>query len=309
MASAKLKYLQITGVSHSGTTLLAFLLNAHDEIVSGGEMSPAAHVNPNFFSCSCRKEFTECEFYCDVEARVQQSVPEFRLDDWQTRFRVSGNRYLQKALVGNLMGARSEAVRDLLFNSVGPLKTELDNRTLRVESVARAAVELTGSSVYADTTKNPRRVAYLKNRPGLDIYLIHVLKDVRQGVVSSTKRGRGTVAEGAAAWKRGNLAAHQARRYVPDDHFMTIRYDEFARNPQETMDQISRLVGVNPCPIPENFFSAPHHIVGNNMRLSDGIGAVRSDDSWKSRLSDEDLIAVAKIAGKTNRLLGFDWPK
>ena len=43
------------------------------------------------------------------------------------------------------------------------------------------------------------------------------------------------------------------------------------------------------------------------MRLT-GIGEIREDRSWETKLSREDLATIAKIAGPTSRRLGYDWP-
>ena len=62
------KYVYVMGTSHSGSTLLAFLLNAHPEIVSIGETSPSLKRNKDrhLLPCSCGELIGECPFWNKV---------------------------------------------------------------------------------------------------------------------------------------------------------------------------------------------------------------------------------------------------
>ena len=50
-----------------------------------------------------------------------------------------------------------------------------------------------------------------------------------------------------------------------------------------------------------------NHIIGNSMRLK-GLGEIRQDLSWQTRLGGAELDVIARIAGPTSRHLGFAWP-
>jgi hypothetical protein len=66
-------------------------------------------------------------------------------------------------------------------------------------------------------------------------------------------------------------------------------------------------VGVTRGAGPDGFEGVDHHIIGNTMRLK-GIGEIREDRSWQTRLTRADLDLIARIAGSTSRRLGLDWP-
>jgi hypothetical protein len=53
----------VSGVGHSGSTLLGSLLNAHREVACVGEMTRMASAREKGIVCGCRTAIEECEFW------------------------------------------------------------------------------------------------------------------------------------------------------------------------------------------------------------------------------------------------------
>jgi hypothetical protein len=180
---------------------------------------------------------------------------------------------------------------------------------MRNAHMARSVLELLGKEVYVDAQKDSIRVKFLQESGLFDVRVIHLVRDVRGGSHSFMKHNALQDAAWAArAWKTQNMNADRARRYVAPGRWMRLRYDDVCADPQGTFDRIAGFVGVESAPLPANFYDAEHHIIGNSMRLG-GHGAVRLDESWKSKLSSEDLDIIARVAGSANRYFGHDWPQ
>jgi hypothetical protein len=97
------------------------------------------------------------------------------------------------------------------------------------------------------------------------------------------------------------------RRYVPQDSWLTLRYEDLCADPAGVMDRISDFMGVQRVSMPEGVRDHEQHIIGNPMRLK-ALGEIREDRSWQERLSPNDLAVIASIVGPTSRRFGYDWP-
>jgi hypothetical protein len=173
---------------------------------------------------------------------------------------------------------------------------------------AKATLDITGKKVFVDAQKDPIRVKFLAGIDGVDLRVIHLIRDVRAGAASYMKHsGRHDAERAARIWVTVNESAERARRYLSADRWLRIRYEDVCRDYQASIDTISDFVGVQRSEIPRGFFDLEHHIIGNRMRLK-RIDDVRLDESWKRRLSEKDLDIIARVGGRTNRYLGGDWP-
>jgi len=55
-----IRLVYIMAASHSGSTLLAMLLNSHPEICTVGELKATSLGDPDSYYCSCRNKIREC---------------------------------------------------------------------------------------------------------------------------------------------------------------------------------------------------------------------------------------------------------
>jgi len=313
MAPDKIAYVYVAGASFSGSTLLAFLLNAHPAMASVSEVCGVPNGHPDEerlrdYACSCGSPLLECRFYLELEHRIRESGSTFTLADWRTHFRASRFRPLDVALARPLGLATVERVRDRLAPLVPGFRRTIDEIARRNVAFARAVLEMTGKRVFVDAQKDPGRIRFLAGIDALDLRVVHLVRDVRGGAASYMKNNpRNDAARAARKWRRANVGAERARRYVASDRWLRVTYDDLCTDPRRVVDAIAAFAGVGDAPLPDDFRSSEHHIVGNRMRLT-GVRDIRRDESWKQRLTPADLGIVARIGGRTNRRFGFDWP-
>jgi hypothetical protein len=305
------RYVCMSGTGFSGTTLLSFLLNAHPDCASIGEATGLIDdVVVETYACSCGEPFLRCGFWKRVQERVRElgATTELYGHRWNTRFSVSSSHLLDVLLVRSLRSGFANRVRDRVVRWVPFVRRRLDEAGGASWAFARAALDVTGKSVFVDSAKDPQRAKMLSRVPDVDVRVIHVTRDVRANAASIMKREARAGAAGAARiWKRAHLEAQRVSRGLPADCWLRVTYGDLCRDPQGTMDRIADFLGVRRAPIPPDFRSVEHHIIGNPMRLS-STGEVREDLSWRERLSASDLAVIERIAGPLNRELGFDWP-
>jgi hypothetical protein len=312
MDSTKIPYLYITGASYSGSTLLAFLLDAHPQIVSVAEIGGLARgVVPEKYQCSCGTLLSRCPFFLELEQRINVLGSSFSLKDWQTIFRLSRYRLLDIPLVRPLRNVFLERIRDRLVPLFWPgYQRVVGVISQRNVHLAQAALEISGKRVFVDATKDSIRIKFLRDIEQLNLKVVHLVRDVRGAIVSIMKnRGIDDVARATRVWCNANMNSERAKRYVSSQQWLRIKYDELCTDTQGAVDRITDFLEVNRAPIPRDFYEGEHHILGNRMRRKGrGAGMVKLDEAWKEHLSKYDLDLIARIGGAANRYFGHDWP-
>lgn len=314
MTSGQIPYLSVIGASYTGSTLFAFLLNAHPQIFSMAQMWSGRSSSLNGggqYRCSCGMQLRHCPFFSELERRAD-SLGAGHLANWETHYRVSEYRWLDIFLARPLRNAFLEKVRDKMVPCWPGYRETVNNTSHRIVHVARASLEISGKEVFADTRKDAMRIRFLRDIEELDLKVIHLVRDVRGAVVSiikHTQRGRTPdVARAIRIWENANMNADRVKRYISPRQFLRLRYDQLCDDPQGTMDSIADFVGVRHATIPDDFYKTEHHIIGNAMRLKEGQGRVRQDNSWRDKLTHHELATIEQIGGAANRYFGHDWP-
>ena len=306
-----IRTLCMPGCGFTGSTLLGFLLNTHPECASiGAATGLIGSVDLEVYRCSCGSLFRECDFWRSVAIRTRElgrPVDVLRTGFWTTHFEPTSNRYLDAALIRSLRSDAANSARDAAVGWLPPLKRRLDAIGETNEVFARVVLELSGKSVFVDSARDHQRPKLLRKHSNLDVRVVHLIKDARANTASIMKHHGVPVEQATRIWRRANLEAERSRRLLPPEHWMRLRYDDLCRNPQGTLDAIADFLEIPRAPLPEDFRSVAHHIIGNEMRLG-SLGQVRLDTSWKDRLSADDLDVIARVSGDANRSFGFDWP-
>jgi hypothetical protein len=301
----------VPGSPFTGSTLLGSLLNEHPACVSiGAATGLTSKADIATYQCSCGRLFRECEFWNGIAARTRElghPVDVFETRFWNTHLRMSRNRVINGLLVRSLGWDPLNAVRDVVVGGVGGVQAAISQMARNTWSLASAVLERTGKSVFIDTARDHQRPKYLATNPLFDLKVIHLIRDPRGNSASIMKHMGADVATAARSWRHYNVEAARTRRRVPHVPWMSLRYEELCADPPGTLDRISDFLGVDRGKMTKSFGGAGSHIIGNKMRLT-GIGEIREDRSWETKLSREELATIAKIAGPASRRLGYDWP-
>jgi hypothetical protein len=307
----QIRYVCMPGSPFTGSTLLGTLLNEHPECASiGAATGLIRRVDLSSYRCSCGRLFRECEFWTGVAGRTSalgHPVNVFETGFWNTRLRLSSNRLINAVLVRSLGWDPLTRVRDGVVGRVSRVRRAISAVGWNTWSLALAVLERTGKSVFVDTARDHQRPKYLATHPLLDLKVIHLVRDPRGNTASIMKHQGLDVAAAAREWRRYNVEASRMRRYLPPESWLSLRYEEFCADPRGVLDRISDFLGVERVEINHGNGDAERHIIGNKMRLQ-GLGEIREDLSWQTKLSGADLATIARITGSTSRRLGYSWP-
>jgi len=121
---------------------------------------------------------------------------------------------------------------------------------------------------------------------------MHAVRDFR-GVVLSVMNRRGSPAQMAMQTWLGEQA-DIVRVFSEFDRTKTVYYEDVCGSTNETLAEIHRFVGLTPHPVPPDFKTAEHHILGNVMRES--TSNIRVDRRWRTDMSGEDRNAIEQLA-------------
>jgi len=158
--------LYIAGLGRSGSTILGNILGEIEGFFYGGEFHSIWMKN---FSgnrlCGCWAPFDECQVW---NAIIQQAFG--GMDGVDAR----------EMIQMEPLGARTRHVPLMLFPQVRRmLASRLAEYTLRLGKLYRAVQETTGSRVIVYSSKLPSYGYVLGMTPGVDLYVVHLVRDPR----------------------------------------------------------------------------------------------------------------------------------
>jgi hypothetical protein len=166
----------------------------------------------------------------------------------------------------------------------------------------RVLSEVTGADVIVDSSKRPSNAACLRLMPGVDPYLLHVVRDPRGVAYSRLRRKKNPDGAGempvissrysALDWVATNVAAEDVTHAEPH-RSMLLRYEDFVSEPKETIRRIAARIGkdLSPNPFVDEHtvdLGSNHTVSGNPDRFDRGLISLRPDVAWMDRLSAFD---------------------
>lgn len=150
-----------------------------------------------------------------------------------------------------------------------------------------------------DSTKNPARALSLSKIAGIELHMLHLVRDVR-GVVNSwlqscrlaeQQGSRGRVGVGdnlrpALTWAVVNHFCERVQRDL-NCNGLLVRYEDYSSSPESAVHEIASVLGISP-PMPETGRNPGdrqlHQIAGNDMRLQPVI-RIATDQAWHMRIA------------------------
>lgn len=291
----------IAGAGRSGSTLVERALGAIPGFVNVGELIDIFRRDaPRKERCGCGQAFATCPFWEGVGKRT--------LDHWDSE---------QLAAVQRLKGriARQRHLPRLLV-------MPLTSRSFRADVAAyggsyarlyRAIADEADAACVVDASKWPVQALALA-RAGLDVRVVHLIRDVRGVAHSLGKRGVArphALSEKDVMWTKRPVAA--AVRWVTYQSQVEllplcgvpvtrVRYEDFVCQPQHTIERALADLGL-PCR-PAQLghlrdgqvtLGPSHGIAGNPSRFRYGEIPLDVDEAWRDRMSRRDRILVTAI--------------
>jgi hypothetical protein len=296
----------VAGSGHTGSTLLALLLDSHPEIACVGETSVKPKIRRKGGQarqrCSCGAKVGDCAFWTRVFEHVRADGHDFGAESWSNDYRFEhpiAQRLLSRA-------CSSGGGRDLVRWAAGALPFYRD-RIANIDAVnrsfIRAVLKISGAQVFADTSKRVPRLLHLMRLPDLDVKIVLLVRDVR-GYAASAKRRGEAVLDAARTWHRHQIIFSDLAATLPEERLHRVRYEDLCAHPNETLNGLWRFCGVEPFDAPTAITAAEHHVLGNSMRMAGQI-RIRLDQSWTQRLDSHEARQILEIAGDVNRKLGY----
>lgn len=299
--------LSIVGPGRSGTTILASILGEVPGVLSVGELRWLWRRGLlEQRSCGCGREPAECPLWSVVLGRILGSPPGGVASETAERD-VSSVVNDQREV-----SARRHRVR-VIRSATKPGRHWAALR--RMQSVtAEVCAELcaaTDARLLVDTSKRAQEAAVLAAVDNIDHYVLHIVRDPR-AVAYSWRRAKPARPSGdgatmgtrrllpsVARWVENSLGAELLRRQLPPDRWMSIRYEDFAARPRETVDRLLAFLNLDvaaPFETEDTVVLGANHIVaGNPSRFRRGSVRIVADSEWQEQMSTRDQWCVAAL--------------
>ncbi|HVR97719.1 MAG TPA: sulfotransferase [Thermoanaerobaculia bacterium] len=290
--------------SFSGSTLLSFLLGAHPEIATIGEMFIAEGIDPETYVCSCGRRIAECPFFQEMSREMAARGIPFDIRRPGLEVRQTSQGLAQRVIAAEPRGPLLEAARGVALRLLPGAHKALTETLRRNQAAVEVITGLQGGRAFVDSSKRPGRLLHLRRIPSFDVRVIHLVRDPRAVACSSMKNVGRTAEQGARSWVDSAQLAERSRHGIPDERWLTVRYEDLCGDPDAALDRIWRFIGVKSGFRVPDFRAFEHHIIGNRMRLS-ATSEIRPDERWKTVLTPEQVRAVDAITGETAARHGY----
>ncbi|OMP30685.1 sulfotransferase [Mangrovimonas sp. DI 80] len=276
----KIKVIYFTGSGRSGSTILNIILDNHPEVFGGGELQSMEYVYNERKICSCGEATINCKFWSSVMGDWLRKISDSSIKEGLSKWKKFESYKSMKAWLRLWFGLslKSSNVQDYLNNTYNFFDT------LRRHS---------GKPIILDISKNPLRAWALLNHPKIDLRLVHLVRDGRGVAWSLEKKakkegGQKPIWRTALFWVMVNRQSNFVRKKA--NNSVLIRYEDFAKNPQETLRKIGDVAGLDVKPIIDmvssnSSFHISHVVAGNGIRKADSIKLRFNDDEWFEQLN------------------------
>jgi hypothetical protein len=295
--------LYIGGEGRSGSTVLATLLGNHDGFFPVGEFRDVWHALKTDELCSCGRPFSGCDLWRRVGERT--------FGGWD---RVDVESMLKK----DGMFARHRRIPRLLFSSLWWTEgSELSQYRELLGRLYAAVREVSGCSVIVDSTKDPAYALLLRSVSGLELRIVHLVRDSRGVAYSWSKRRverpeyahhpllRDTFMDSRSSWKAAlewdfkNVLFHLL---TLSGRHRVVTYESLMSEPKRELTHLLRLTGETRAASSEvtqscrEFESGALHMLGGNrVRFERGSLTLHADEEWRSRMSTGQKLIVGAL--------------
>lgn len=324
--SGKVRLAYILAASHSGSTLLAMLLNSIPGICTAGELKATSLGDPEMYRCSCQKLIRECHFWHGIRQCMASRGFNFDVTDAGTDIRTGMSPYARRLLQPLHRSPFWEMLRDTALSLSSSWRQGLPMILARNRALIECVAAGSGAKVIVDSSKIGIRLKYLLQIPEIDISVIRLVRDgrgvaltymnpdrfadaqdpsLRCGGTGAVRESEGlSLVAAAKEWRRSNEEAEALLAALPKSQWTEVRYEELCAHPQKTLQRLSNFLDIDPPAATTNFRTVEHHVVGNGMRL-DSTSEIHLDERWRNEFSPDDLSQFESVTGPLLRKLGY----
>lgn len=286
----------IAGIGRSGSTLLDRMLGQANGWFSVGEVvhlwTRGLMANER---CACGVIFRDCPVWSEIGKHA-----------------FGGWEQVDPAGI-NLMRMAVERDRHIPFLLNPRLKPgfleDVITYTELVSRVYEAARVVTGASVIVDSSKHVPAALALRLNPGLDLRIVHLVRDSRGVAYSWSKAVSRPATSGQTLMTRWSpmetslryLAYNTLLSRIFDGEALQIRYEDLVDDPRGIAGSITEWLGSDSDGLDSIMaggsvaFGPSHGISGNPMRFTTGPVELAVDDEWMRSMSVPDRFLVTLL--------------
>jgi hypothetical protein len=287
----------IAGYGRSGSTILDIVLGNHPKVASLGEVGEfwgTYHATSSH--CSCNRSYQGCAFWSQVGSKAfpGSSAETFasyraiarRLEGWRGLLHLLGKH---KARAEKQIYAR---ITKTLFSTV---------------------CGVSGKNILVDSSKTAYafswRALALQRLCGLDVRLVHLVRDGRGVIASSLVGSNRKLLQGLNArvahapyralfgWVAANFFAMILRLLFPRSSYHLMRYEALITDPETELARLGRFLGLDlnllaDCIIREKEFGVGHLMAGNRLARAGKVRVQGRPSPFKG-LTRKHLLAYA----------------
>ena len=297
-APAPITVLYVAGAGRSGSTILDNVLGQVEGVASLGEIRflwERGILEQRL--CGCGRPFLECPRWSSILARA---FPGADLPALAARMVTLSQAGIRARRLPALLRRRS---RERLQHSMSEYLGNLGR-------LYAAIGEEFGGAVVVDSSKLPPYGAVLDMLPGVELRVVHLIRDPRATAFSWLRKKPLTDGAGRAfmqqqgpvkasgLWVMWNVATGLLWGRSPRS--LRLHYETFVREPRPAVERILAHAGVAGARTPfvsetEVELAPTHTVAGNPSRFSTGRVAIRSDDEWKTAMRPWDRARVTAV--------------
>jgi hypothetical protein len=300
------RVIYVMGAGRSGSTLLDIVLGNHPQVESMGELTNLVRdcwVRGVY--CACGVMGRECDFWKEV--RLQ----------WTDR--MGSDDIAAYAELKAAVERRSNVVRPATGRMARPALRRYGEQ---MYALFKAISDVGGRPVVVDSSKIPARALALSRTPGIDLRIVHLVRDGRGVAYSRRKPFARDMSGGLPAaikpaplwrsslyWTRENVQSEWVRRCVDPSRTVRVRYEDFIEDPTAVLARVGDTVGLDLGDLATALqahepMTARHTISGNRVRMSGAI-RLKPDIEWTARLPAATRRALFLLNAPLMRRYGY----
>lgn len=269
------KILYFVGRGRSGSTLMGQVLGLQPGVVNTGEL----------------KNFREYHLTMDRKQRICADGQVLNTHPFWLKVRTA------------LKENSSEEFPDLKASN-----QEIFNRNN--EAIFQAIRESSGAEIIVDISKKYDRLQQLLRWKNISIFVIHLVRDPRAYVYSTTKRTKKPIERWLGIprkifdWNFKNIYLWIYISLKSKNH-MTVRYEDFCREPEHTISQILQFAGSGNEQVIIDSERTENPAFSGNMRFFRNTGGIKFDDSYLKNMSAKDWLLNTVFSFPGNLIFGY----
>lgn len=296
---AKPKVLYVAGWGRSGTTILDNLLGQADGFVSTGELHSVWQRGLiEGRACGCGVPVRDCDVWRDAFEKGFGGMDKIDPVD-----AVRGQANLHTRHAGKVLRAVRSGSVVLRY----PYARYL-------QQIYCGLLESTNADVIVDSSKFPTDAIVAAGLPGFEVYVVHMVRDPRAVAFSWARRKlvqdkvkdggflrRVGIIRSTLVWLLYNVVIQRhVKAAVGCDHYKLVRYEEFASEPEKTLDDILRFIKESPSSRPvfhgnQVELKVSHTASGNPGRFRTGLVSIRLDSEWRAAMPSRQKLLVSAL--------------